>query len=130
MLEFKRRRTRGQDLRQLVVRLKGGLGNQLFQYSAGAVLGHEVGAEVLVDFSWFRERQKSKSLRQPEISFIYEDLQEAPDQMWLSGSNRGATPILSRLSSALRGEKKETESPFGIRTKKSYFSQGISNLTG
>jgi len=37
--------------RDLVVRIKGGLGNQLFQYIAGKSIAHELGASFYCDFS-------------------------------------------------------------------------------
>jgi hypothetical protein len=39
----------------IVVRLMGGLGNQMFQYALGCRLAHDRSAPLKVDLSWFRE---------------------------------------------------------------------------
>lgn len=38
---------------QIAVELKGGLGNQLFQYAAGRALAHQHGCRLVLDLSWF-----------------------------------------------------------------------------
>lgn len=40
-------------MKQVVVRLIGGLGNQMFQYATARALSLKIGAEVVLDLSWF-----------------------------------------------------------------------------
>ena len=47
----------------IVVRLWGGLGNQLFQYATGYALANRLETELCIDTSWFAKQ----SLRQPVI---------------------------------------------------------------
>jgi hypothetical protein len=41
-----------------IVRLEGGLGNQLFQYAAGLALSKRLGTQLKVDLSWFGTQAK------------------------------------------------------------------------
>jgi hypothetical protein len=43
----------------IVVRLMGGMGNQLFQFAAGRRLASRHGSELLLDLGWFRHEGKS-----------------------------------------------------------------------
>jgi len=42
----------------IVVKLQGGLGNQMFQYAIGKVLEHNTGASLLFDCSFFDDQEK------------------------------------------------------------------------
>jgi hypothetical protein len=52
----------------IVVRICGGLGNQLFQYAAGRRLAIEYQTELLLDLEWFRSTPASNTLRAFELS--------------------------------------------------------------
>ena len=39
----------------VIVRLRGGLGNQMFQYAAARRLAHVLNAELKLDLNWFKE---------------------------------------------------------------------------
>jgi hypothetical protein len=41
----------------VIIKLIGGLGNQMFQYSAGRRLAHALGTELRLDLSWFQEQK-------------------------------------------------------------------------
>lgn len=43
---------------QLIVRIKGGLGNQMFQYAFGQALQTTTGKEVIYDISWFEDSKQ------------------------------------------------------------------------
>lgn len=43
-----------------IVKIKGGLGNQLFQYSFALYLKENYGLNVLLDISWFKDQKKRK----------------------------------------------------------------------
>jgi hypothetical protein len=44
----------------IVTRLMGGLGNQMFQYAAGLSLALKLGAELILDTSWFRANRERR----------------------------------------------------------------------
>ena len=52
----------------IVVRLSGGLGNQLFQYAAGRALSARVDSDLVLDLSWFGERHWQTTRRSYELS--------------------------------------------------------------
>lgn len=51
----------------IVVRLSGGLGNQLFQYAAGRALSSRLDAELVLDRSWFGQRSWRTTSRPYEL---------------------------------------------------------------
>ena len=53
----------------VIVRVKGGLGNQLFQYAAAKSLALRLGVELLLDINWYFEKNNSN------IKFILDRLQ-------------------------------------------------------
>ena len=40
----------------IVIKLMGGLGNQMFQYAAGLSAAERLGTELKMDLSWFDSR--------------------------------------------------------------------------
>lgn len=61
-----------------IVSLMGGLGNQLFQYSAGLELANRNGVDLALDLSWFSRRFRRSSgltLREFELSGVAKDCQ-------------------------------------------------------
>lgn len=61
----------------IVVRLTGGLGNQMFQYAAGAALAARHGVELYLDLSWF----PTQTLRQYELGVFSLPAKQAPDRI-------------------------------------------------
>ena len=59
-----------------IIRLKGGLGNQLYQWAFGVALGLETGDDVLYDISWFDRIKKNKSIthRNFELKYFIDDI--------------------------------------------------------
>ena len=55
----KSRRRRSYFRMPVVVRLMGGLGNQMFQYAFGVALGEALGRRVLYDLSWLEDEKKT-----------------------------------------------------------------------
>ena len=51
----------------IVVRLSGGLGNQLFQYAAGRCLSVACHTELVLDLSWYKNTPASNTPRQYEL---------------------------------------------------------------
>lgn len=51
----------------IVVKLYGGLGNQLFQYAAARCLAHKLGVELFLDTSWFSLKIKRATPRKFEL---------------------------------------------------------------
>jgi hypothetical protein len=52
----------------ILVRLCGGLGNQLFQYAAGRRLAHARGAELVLDLGWYAQTPSSNTPRKYELA--------------------------------------------------------------
>jgi hypothetical protein len=51
----------------IIVRLCGGLGNQLFQYAVGRALAHANSAQLVLDCGWFKNRPSSNTPRDYEF---------------------------------------------------------------
>jgi hypothetical protein len=58
----------------IVVRIRGGIGNQLFQYSYGEYLRLKTGQEVKYDIASIGRPKKSQTLRRLEIDIIHPDI--------------------------------------------------------
>ena len=54
----------------IVVRLMGGLGNQMFQYALGRALSHRLGVELKLDLSWFSDQNKSVTRRDYQLAAL------------------------------------------------------------
>lgn len=52
----------------IVVKIFGGLGNQLFQYSSAKALANRHNTELMLDLSWFNSPQKNNTIRKYELS--------------------------------------------------------------
>ena len=42
----------------IVIKLQGGLGNQMFQYAIGRILAEKNGVDLLIDNSFFEDQEK------------------------------------------------------------------------
>ena len=42
----------------IVIRLQGGLGNQMFQYAAGLSAANKIDTNLKLDVSWFEDMQR------------------------------------------------------------------------
>lgn len=85
----------------IVVRLCGGLGNQLFQYAAGRALASINGAELVLDLGWFKNRPESNTPREYELSNYRIQARVASESEERIGKNysdrfRRRVPFLSR----------------------------------
>jgi hypothetical protein len=62
----------------IIVKLQGGLGNQLFQYAAGLALAERHGTVLKADFSFLKQDSKGHyTQRAPELHHFKLDLEEA-----------------------------------------------------
>jgi len=61
--QWLRRTARGRPLSAIVTELKGGLGNQMFQYAAGRALSLRLGRPLTLDLSWFDQHAEETSRR-------------------------------------------------------------------
>ena len=52
----------------IVLKVQGGLGNQLFQYSAGRALSLALNAELVLDLSWFENQMGINTKREYELN--------------------------------------------------------------
>lgn len=70
------------DMGTMVVRLQGGLGNQMFQYALGLALGHRTGHEVAYDHSFFDQGPGEHVPRRSELHvFGIEPLRASEDRI-------------------------------------------------
>ncbi len=51
----------------IVVRLVGGLGNQMFQYATGLSVAENLGADLFIDNSWFKKPLQNETPRKYEL---------------------------------------------------------------
>ena len=65
----------------IVVRLMGGLGNQLFQYAAAKQLSILNNAELYFDTSFFNTTKEDTTPRKFELDFFKIDFKFATDEM-------------------------------------------------
>lgn len=64
----------------IIIKLMGGLGNQMFQYSLGRVLSERLLLQVKYDTSWFLNIPEGDTKRQYELSHFQLKVQEATSQ--------------------------------------------------
>lgn len=69
----------------IIVKISGGLGNQLFQYAAARSLAHKRGVELILDLNWFNHRPSSNTVREFELDGyeIQARKPNAGEQLWL-----------------------------------------------
>lgn len=69
---------------KVIVRFKGGLGNQLFQYAAGKYLNEKLGLELFGDVSWYGSIPRGDTIRSYELHRLGVDLQRPNngDALW------------------------------------------------
>ncbi len=82
----------------IVIGLKGGLGNQMFQYSAGLSLAKINSTDLLIDTSWFNSVANEDTSRKYELDCfeIHEKMVDKKDIKIISESNK-VRSILNRL---------------------------------
>ena len=61
----------------IIVKVFGGLGNQLFQYSFGLYMSKKLNRKVLFDFSYF----ETNNFRKPSILEFNFEIEKAPDTL-------------------------------------------------
>lgn len=74
----------------VTVRLKGGLGNQLFQYASGKAMADKLGSAFYLDTSWFRKPNSKRQFKLPDLGISGEFNN-------LSKSKRAALRLGNRL---------------------------------
>lgn len=81
-----------------IIRLMGGLGNQLFQYAFGYALSKTTGDEVLYDNSWFEENKKNpqSTVRNYEINLFFSDINLATKKQIKFVKNKSKCPKFLR----------------------------------
>jgi len=86
--------------RSVVVRLKGGLGNQFFQYAAAKALSIESERELIVDTGWFARKNRSRAYRLDSFGINPNTIQLSKAQLNLASFGNGLL-----LPPSLRGLK-------------------------
>lgn len=81
----------------IIVKLWGGLGNQLFQYAYGYMLAKKNNVEIILDVSWFQ----SQNIREPEIlklNITYDTVVQIwEDNNWIRFLNKKNVNRLIRI---------------------------------
>lgn len=85
----------------IMVRLMGGLGNQMFQYAAGRALADRLGSRLLLDTSYFDQQPATDTPRSYELQ-VYPVRAEVATAVDLSRVRRSAPGRRARLRAALR----------------------------
>jgi hypothetical protein len=86
----------------IIVKLIGGLGNQMFQYAAGRCLAHLHETELLMDTSYLEKDPKGAyTKRKPELDVFHIDLKVATkadvERFNVEGSNKYSRALQRRL---------------------------------
>jgi hypothetical protein len=107
----------------IVVRIMGGLGNQMFQYAAGKRLALKLGVEMRLDTDWY-DRSDSRLyelgfFQVPEVKAGRSDIRRL---------RYGSKPWWKLLTNRARREAKESSTSH-IKQKQFHFDTGILNLS-
>lgn len=65
-----------------IVTFKGGLGNQLFQYSLAVYLKKQLKQNVKLDLSWFKTQDKRKFLLDDYLNIEFDILEKNNDNLF------------------------------------------------
>ena len=65
-----------------IVTFKGGLGNQLFQYSLAVYLKQQLKQNVKLDLSWFNTQNKRKFLLDDYLNVEFDKLEKSNDNLF------------------------------------------------
>ena len=101
----------------IIVKLMGGLGNQMFQYAAGRRLSYMHNAELKLDLGWFSNIAIEETVREYALNvfMISENIASDEEILKLRGENRNS-------SVGLIGRLKEIVIPF---KKRSYIRENF-----
>jgi len=105
----------------VTVRLKGGLGNQLFQYASGRALAAQLGSKFYVDAGWFLKPKSNREYKLPDIGISADTKNSSkPARITKKLSNQ-------LLPTALHGNNKHISEPadFGYHPLQCNASQHI-----
>ena len=85
----------------IFVALKGGLGNQLFQYSAGRCISDRLDVDLALDTSWFRSIKKRDTPRLVELPKLGLDCKLTDYSPWLPKLSSRLDAIHNLISSKI-----------------------------
>ena len=112
----------GRTFKMIIVKLAGGIGNQMFQYAAGRQLSLKLGVDLKLDISWFA----TQNLRAYALgSFDIIENFTFPEEVALLTAQKGKT--LKRVLSRILRIPQNLTSTY-IREKQFHFDPAISNL--
>ena len=93
---------------KVIVHLSGGLGNQMFQYMAGAGLAKETGRELLININWFLNpkilnRNNPAYLAKRKIDIIqFNEIAATQIDRWPTPRDGRMERLISKLSESRR----------------------------
>lgn len=108
----------------IIVKIKGGLGNQMFQYALGRRLSLDWSDEVLFDFSWFDSLDKSETVRKNEISDFNVVMKRASENDILKVKPSFFSRMISKIKIRFNKNYFFTFHPSLLKKRKNIFLDG------
>src|SRR3954465_12373106 len=89
---------------KIIIKLKGGLGNQLFQYAAGRALAIKKNAELFLDLSFLNAPENGYTKRQFQLDQFNLSYQVADQQVLGKFQKKGLLSFFTSTSGKTYGE--------------------------
>jgi len=107
----------------IVIKVNGGLGNQMFQYAFGRAISLQLNTQLKLDVSWFNEIPKTDTIREYELNcFNIKPLIASDDEIKKTKGPIGLFP--KRVSSFLRKMNILFESSY-VMEKEFYYNPAM-----
>lgn len=116
----------------IVVRLKGGLGNQMFQYAFGRAIASRFGQKLYLDIDHFNEVRPGETVRKFELDTYKIRAQLGLPAFWpeIVKANRKKKTVFRRLLAGMFPVEEIVEEPFGRQVSLESYSRKSVYLDG